>query len=207
MNELDYQFTQDWFVQNIPIWNELLPRYNPQKVLEVGSFEGRSACYFIENCAKEHPFELHCIDSWDGGIEHDPGRMPAVEARFDHNIAVAKSRVAHKARVIKHKSLSHAALAKLMVVDPVGTFDVVYIDGSHQAPDVLTDAVMAFKLLRVGGLLIFDDYLWSLEKPGRQDSLTMPKPAIDAFLNLFQRKMVVVQGVPLYQVFATKFFA
>ena len=54
------------------------------------------------------------------------------------------------------------------------------------------------------GLMIFDDYLWSMEGPGRQDPLNMPKPAIDAFINIFQRKMFVVRGAPLYQLFATK---
>ena len=33
---------------------------------------------------------------------------------------------------------------------------VVYIDGSHDASDVLTDAVMAWKLLAQGGIMILD---------------------------------------------------
>ena len=33
---------------------------------------------------------------------------------------------------------------------------IVYIDGSHEAPDVLTDAVMAWKLLVEGGIMILD---------------------------------------------------
>jgi len=202
-----FQFTQDWFAQNIAVWDKLVPRYTPKKILEVGSFEGRSACYFIEKCAAEREIELHCVDSWQGGIEHDRAAMSAVEARFNHNVALAQTRAAHKVKLVKHKSLSGAALAKLIVVDPVGTFDVIYIDGSHQAPDVLTDAVMAFQLLRVGGLMIFDDYLWSMEPMGKQDPLNMPKPAIDAFINIFQRKMFVVRGAPVYQLFATKAFA
>lgn len=203
----DYRFTQDWFAQNTVIWDKLVPRHTPRKILEIGSYEGRSACYFIENCAREHPIELHCVDSWEGGIEHDAGAMSAVEARFDHNVALARSRAPHKVQLVKHKSYSHPALAKLIFVNPTPSFDVIYIDGSHQAPDVLTDAVMSFQLLRVGGLMIFDDYLWSMEAPGRQDSFNMPKPAIDAFLNIFQRKMFVVRGVPVYQLFATKAFA
>jgi predicted O-methyltransferase YrrM len=202
-----YQFTQDWFAQNVPIWDKLVPRHTPRKVLEVGSYEGRSACYFIETCARERDLEIHCIDTWQGGIEHNQVAMSDVEARFDHNVAVARSRTPHKIKLVKHRSLSKAALAKLIVVDPVGTFDVIYIDGSHQAPDVLTDAVMAFQLLRVGGMMIFDDYLWSMEPLGQQDPLNMPKPAVDAFMNIFQRKMYVVRGAPVYQLFATKAFA
>lgn len=203
----EFMFTEDWFAQHIPVWDKLIPRHTPRKIIEIGSFEGRSACYFIEKCARESDIELHCIDSWRGGVEHDPAAMAAVEARFDANVALAQSRVAGKVKLVKHKSLSHPALARLIVVNPVADFDVIYIDGSHQAPDVLADAVMAFQLLRVGGLMIFDDYLWSMETLGRQDAFNMPKPAIDAFLNIFQRKMFIVRGAPVYQLFAAKAFA
>ncbi|HEX2816824.1 MAG TPA: class I SAM-dependent methyltransferase, partial [Phenylobacterium sp.] len=81
--------------------------------------------------------------------------------------------------------------------------ELIYIDGSHQAPDVLTDAVLAFQLLRVGGILIFDDYLWSHEGPGQQDFYNMPKPAVDAFVNIFQRRMTVI-GAPLRQLYVRK---
>ncbi|MGE3474503.1 MAG: class I SAM-dependent methyltransferase [Rhodospirillaceae bacterium] len=204
---LTFQFTQDWFVQNVVIWDKIVPRYKPQRILEIGSYEGRSACYFIEKFAAQHPIELHCVDSWQGGVEHNANAMSAVEKRFDYNVALAQRRAAHPVKLIKHKSLSHPALAKLIVVNPAPVFDVIYIDGSHQAPDVLTDAVMAFQLLRVGGLMVFDDYLWSMEDLGKQDSFNMPKPAVDAFINIFQRKMFVVRGAPVYQLFATKAFA
>ena len=41
-----------------------------------------------------------------------------------------------------------------------GAIDFIYVDGSHQAHDVLCDAILSFKLLRVGGIVCFDDYLW-----------------------------------------------
>lgn len=204
MSGEDFRFTQEWFVQNAAIWDKLIPRFPQRKILEIGSFEGRATCYFIETCAREHPIELHCIDTWEGGVEHDARTMPEVEPRFDHNVALAQSRSPNEARVVKHKCHSHTALAKLIAADAAGTFDIAYIDGSHTAPDVLTDAVMVFKLLRVGGLMIFDDYLWSMERHGQQDPFNMPKPAVDAFVNIFQRRLYVVQGVPVYQLFVSK---
>jgi Methyltransferase domain len=83
----------------------------------------------------------------------------------------------------------------------------IYIDGSHQAPDVLADSVLAFQLLRVGGIMIFDDYLWRMEPEGRQDSLNIPKPAIDSFINIFQRKLRVVSGFTNYQLYIEKTFS
>ena len=86
--------------------------------------------------------------------------MPEVEARFDSNIAKAQSVTGNTATVIKHKKPSNIALVELAAEGRTSTFDLVFVDGSHQATDVLTDAVISFQLLRLGGLMIFDDYLW-----------------------------------------------
>lgn len=83
-------------------------------------------------------------------------------------------------------------------------FDLIYIDGSHRAADVLIDAVMSFQLLRIGGMMIFDDYIWTMEPQGQEDLLNMPKPAIDAFTSIFARKIRLHPFMPLYQVFLTK---
>ena len=53
-----------------------------------------------------------------------------------------------------------------------------------QLQNVLDDAVLAFKLLKQGGIMIFDDYEWNVH----QDILMMPKLAIDAFLAIYQRQ-------------------
>ncbi len=71
---------------------------------------------------------------------------------------------------------------------------------------MLTDAVMSFPLLRVGGVMIFDDYLWAMEEKGSEDLLNMPKPAVDAFSNLFMRKMNVMRGGTREQIYLRKHF-
>jgi hypothetical protein len=83
-------------------------------------------------------------------------------------------------------------------------FDLIYVDGSHQASDVLTDAIIAFQLLRVGGVMIFDDYLWCMRPTGEEDTLNMPKAAIDSFISLFQRKLKVISGLPIDQLYIEK---
>jgi predicted O-methyltransferase YrrM len=199
----DLEFTTDWFSRFAGVWGQLLRLHPPSRILEIGSYEGRASCFLIETCAAERPIELHCVDSWSGGVEHDDTTMPAVEGRFDRNIAQARARAAHPVVFHKHKSLSAPALVKLLAAGEAERFDLIYVDGSHQAPDVLADAVLAFMLLKVGGLLIFDDYLWSMEPQGSQDLHNMPKPAIDAFVNLYQRKLAVI-GAPLYQLYTRK---
>ena len=44
-----------------------------------------------------------------------------------------------------------------------GGFDFVYIDGSHEADDTFLDAELAWRLTRLGGLIILDDYRWDKE--------------------------------------------
>ena len=41
------EFTNNWFDPHIPTWNRIVPQYNPSKILEVGSNEGRSICHVI----------------------------------------------------------------------------------------------------------------------------------------------------------------
>lgn len=207
MNKFD--FTQHWFAGSAkPIWDNLMPRLNPRKVLEIGSFEGASACYLIQTLGEKHDLELHCIDTWEGGVEHKtdgncPTDMNAVERRFTHNTQLAMSSVSKSIKLISHKGLSDEHLPRLIAAGQSGTFDFVYIDGSHQAPDVLSDAVLSFKLLKVGGVMGFDDYLWSEKLPYGVDPLRCPKAAVDAFVNLFIRKLKVMQS-PLQQFYVQK---
>lgn len=46
------------------------------------------------------------------------------------------------------------------MLDEGQQFDLIYVDGSHFADDVLTDGITAWRLLKDGGVLIFDDFLW-----------------------------------------------
>ncbi len=198
-------YTRLWFDDNLRIWNDFIPKLKPSKILEIGSFEGRSACYLIEKCSAWHNVEIHCVDTWEGGVEHqaDNFSMPDAERRFIDNTARAMKNAQNQVTLTRHKELSYKALAKMIAEDRMEYFDLIYIDGSHQAPDVITDAVMAFPLLRVGGVIVFDDYDWFMEKEGRQDLINMPKFSIDAFTNIFQRKIRLLK-YPLNQIYAVK---
>jgi predicted O-methyltransferase YrrM len=200
----DFQFTNSWFLgQAKGVWDQLIPAINPSKILEIGSYEGASAAYLIAALGQHHPLELHCIDTWEGGIEHKGADMSAVETRFRHNLDLAMRSVPHPVELFTHKGFSDARLAKLLVNGKSNYFDFIYVDGSHQAPDVLCDAVLAFKLLKVGGILVFDDYLWAENNQQHRDPIACPKIAIDAFLNINIRKVSFVTA-PLAQIYVQK---
>jgi hypothetical protein len=122
-----------WYCRTPPRWR-----------FRSAAFEGRSTCYLIENCSKTAPVEIYCVDTWEGGVEHDKNAMGEVERRFDHNVTIARRRAPHAASVSKLKKASTQALAEILA-RPEAPFDLIYVDGSHQAPDVLTDAVLAFQ--------------------------------------------------------------
>jgi hypothetical protein len=78
------------------------------------------------------------------------------------------------------KAYSQEALRQL----PLYHYDAIYVDGSHAAADVLEDAVLSFKLLKPGGVMIFDDYEWN----AFPDPWLVPLMAIDFFLQVYQRQ-------------------
>ena len=181
----DYKFTQDWFKWAPPVWEQLIPILpERKKFLEIGAFEGRATTWIIENMMEDGG-EIVCIDTWEGGEEHTNGVMNGAELRFNENIKLAQEKYP-KRSVTAMKYLSNIVLP-LLTVDQQD-FDFIYIDGSHIAKDVLTDACMAWPLLKKDGIMVFDDYLWG----DMTKSNHVPKPAIDAFVNIFIEELKIV---------------
>jgi predicted O-methyltransferase YrrM len=186
----EYQFTQDWFHWAPEVWEQLIPLLPERKAfLEIGSFEGRSAVWIAENMADEGS-HIDCIDTWQGGEEHSEEDMAAVEARFDENARQVNGYYRASRLVSKFKGTSTQWLARFL--DSPGCTDheynFIYIDGSHIAKDVLTDACMAWPLLKKGGIMVLDDYMWGEPR----DILHRPKLAIDSFINIFAEEINIV---------------
>ena len=206
----ELQFSQVWDGSNLgidlpDIWDRIrIFTCNPEKILEVGSFEGFSACKMIELFSRHNPINLTCIDTWEGMICHDDRVGADDEALFHRNLEIARRDTPHPVTLRTLKMDSYLALSSLICQGEAGTFDWIYLDASHEAQDVLADAVAAFKLLKSGGILIFDDYAWSdpLFKGGHINNT--PKPAIDAFVNIYFDKITMLSGAPLYQMYLRK---
>lgn len=167
--------TRDWFSDNIAAWAQTFNTYliedeTPINALEIGSFEGRSAhfqLYFRSN------LHLTCVDTWQGSDEHGEDlSFSEVEQRFDRNTEQFSDRIE------KFRGTSLQYFASMEGQREV--FDFVYIDGSHHADDVLIDAVKGFELLKCGGVIIFDDFLWDYYSETRWN----PCAAICAFLRM-----------------------
>lgn len=189
---MDYEFTTDWFTRNLPVWTPLLEFNKPKRILEIGSFEGRSATWMIENATKFHDeIEIHCVDTWEGSRELEGTDFGGVEARFQNNIRIAKEKVPDKRiNLFTHKGTSFEMLSKL-VEGHLSYFDWVFVDGSHLAVDVLYDAIFAFKLAKINGVIIHDDYN-VVSEPDHEKSLLFPKIAIRAWGSIYGEKVSLV---------------
>ncbi len=166
--ESNFSFTVDYVSPNVSEWTKFLAVYKGEpdvRMLEIGSFEGRSTVWFLANALTHPAARIVCVDIFT---------EPARELRFDHNIRIAGA----VDKVTKLKGRSEDLLGQL----PRESFDMIYVDGSHVAVNVLFDAVSAWSLLKAGGVLIFDDYLWEMHKPPSQ----RPQQAIDLFLESFE---------------------
>ena len=165
-------FTFDWFSSNVPVLEQFVPR-SAKRVLEIGSFEGRSTLWFMQHAPD---CNIVCIDHFLGGADHGALDLTGLFGRFVDNIE------GYEARVTLHKADCWDVLCTLTKE----SFDVVFVDGSHQPHDVLHDAVEAFRLVKVGGIIILDDYGWGV------DGQTRPREAIDAFCACFESKLGVL---------------
>jgi len=166
-------FTVDWFTGYIQAWEDIFRNTKiPERVLEIGSFEGRSTCWLAEN-TNAH---ITCVDTWDGSDEHTPEHKNGLYERFCENIEP------HKDRITILRGFSGEVL-RTIPCKP--TFDFIYIDGSHYSKDVLEDAILAWRLLEPGGVIIFDDFNWVVEGTNLKD-LRNPRAGIEAFCHFFQ---------------------
>lgn len=181
-----YQFSQDWFSMNIPLWENYLSKFANAadiKFLEIGSWEGRSTCWLLEKILTHPTARITCIDTFKGSLEHlhfGEKYLQTIEERFDFNIA--RSGGGEKVQKIVGKS------QEVMRTLPLKSYDIIYIDGSHLAADVLADAVLAWDLLKVGGTVIFDDYDFVFPEKPTQNT----KNGIDSFLNCYSEKIKII---------------
>jgi hypothetical protein len=177
--EQQYNFTQDWFTPNIPVWKEALAEFKGRPnihYLEIGVFEGRSAIWMLENILTEATARLTAVDRFEGSLKE----------RWSANVDLSGA----SSKVTTLTGYSQLVLRDL----PLGSFDIVYIDGSHYRDDVLEDPVLSWRLLKEDGVLIFDDYDYV--------SVDSPKLAIDRFYECFGKHFDVVHKS--YQVIMRK---
>jgi predicted O-methyltransferase YrrM len=110
----------------------------PLWLLEIGVWEGRGACWWLDTVLT-HPDSAYVgVDNWTSppGIPH-----------------VASRNLAHHRKA----TLIHGD-SREVVLNLPGSFDVIVVDGLHTKEGCYADLVNGWDKLRPGGVMIVDDY-------------------------------------------------
>jgi SAM-dependent methyltransferase len=172
----EYGFdAENFFEKWIPQWEAIFKdiKKKPDVVgLEIGSLHGCSSIYALENIVNGPNSILYCVDINQSEYLKD-NLSPYKNVNF----------IQGNSQTIL-RNFSHNGLTE-------NVLDYVYIDGSHLAKDVLSDAVLSYHLLKPGGIMIFDDYGWGIHT---NDQTQKPKLAIDCFLSAYSKYYELILG-------------
>ncbi len=150
--------------------------------LEIGSFEGYSANYFIDNFLTGNNSKLVCVDPWIKYSESTLTKMADWDNIMNENTynIFIQNTMANSSKIIIKRGLSKDILPTLET-----EYDMIYIDGDHSEKAVWVDATLSFDILKVGGIMIFDDYKWN-------SGDRSPKNAIDKFIQEYYSKINIL---------------
>lgn len=175
-----------WFDYVKPNFENYLTLTSPLTVLQIGAYKGDTTQWLLGN---KNINRIVDVDTWEGSIEHkDKYDFNQVEQVYD-------AKFKGVAKVEKFKGTSD----KYFAHRPEGeTFNVIYIDGDHTALQTAIDSLNAWRILEIGGIMVFDDYDW----PAYKGTPLNPKDGIDCVLALFKGRYELI--VVNYQVWIRK---
>lgn len=177
-----YKFTMDFDPDNLVKDNFVSIFRNhgvPNTVIEIGVFEGKTTTWLSDTFTKFNPSLLiHAIDPHQGSVDLSEFDFTEIRQNFLHNI---KSNT-HQ-NIVFHDCGSTEGLQRLWHKQV--TADLIYIDGNHTAPQVLTDLVLSWQLLNTGGVILCDDATWwrYRDAQGQMALQRSPRIAIDYFVH------------------------
>lgn len=150
--------------------------------MEIGTFKGDSAEWMLENVFTGQGSTYYCIDPFTGSIEHHIGKEDCSTLEKETRNRLERFQ---GARIL-------VGFSEDLIRDfkPKACLDFLYVDGSHTSRDALRDAVLGFDLLKVGGILVWDDVMWTV----MPDPLDCPKAGVDAFLNVYAKQIKVISN-------------
>lgn len=151
-------------MSEVAAWEKHLAEFEgrPTRALELGSFEGRSACWMMDHILTHPDSRLTCVDNY-GYISTSPDG--AAEAREFNALPLAKALTlfrrntkpyGRRVRLVQSPTREYLCRAILQG----RTFDLAYIDAAHVAAMALLDLVLTWELIAPGGIVVMDDMRW-----------------------------------------------
>ena len=170
------RFAPMWFRRRTqPLWEQHIKPLAPsiKTYLEVGCGEGGSVRWVLENL----PVELAVsVDPFLGKAEgRDVSARLYLEKWLDGWAGPGKSPL----EMVRQTSLFYLSYR---ICDEPLRFDFIYIDGDHDSLPVLTDCVLAWSLLKQGGIMACDDWDRTWKDTHRHGRRPGTKEGINGFL-------------------------
>jgi predicted O-methyltransferase YrrM len=177
--EKGYAFTYDGVSSNVPYIAPLLLDFAAQsteniRYLEIGAFEGRNLAFL--DWLLPGRLDVVTIDPWFNEEFNPDGSYHGIEARYHANTAKMNF-----PSIENRKTLSGTELPLMRAAGD--RFDLIYVDGSHAALEVMIDLTYCASLLTPGGMMILDDYWHDISDIGGPGV----KQAVDQFMRVFGR--------------------
>ena len=149
------------------MWFKLLSEYQPSKVLEIGVHRGQTLSLFAL-AAREGGWNA---EVWGLGPLSGAGDSVSKykDSSFDYRADIARN---FREFCLPEPQLFQAYSQDTTADAFVGAkkWDLVYVDGSHDFQVVCSDIALAWRHLRIGGVLVLDDA--SLERGYRPYSFS-----------------------------------
>jgi predicted O-methyltransferase YrrM len=149
------------------------------RFVQVGVFTGDASVWLLDNILTDPSSRLLDIDTWQGSDEAEHKAMD-----FENVYLTYLAKVKKYPNVSDMRADSGHTLSQM----PGDLADFIYIDGDHTAAGVRVDSYHAHRILKPGGVLAFDDYLWGYGLDPEQT----PQPAIDTFMEVHKDEYEVL---------------
>lgn len=178
-----YTFTETWYLGS-EIRHGLLyfvsktEKYN---ILEIGSFEGLSACGFSDNLMSHPDSTLDCVDPFilSGTNEKITTKCVTANTEKYFRFNIENSQNANK--ITFHKLTSDD-----FFINNNKTFNLIYIDGCHEPDFIKNDMENSFACLEKNGIMWMDDYGGNTSKDGKIAQY------MDIFLEKYKGKYQII---------------
>lgn len=173
-------------IEHLHHWKKFIDDYKDKKIncLEIGSHEGQSAIFFLKKLLLNKDSTLLCCDPWIKShwlnIKGNESGL-CYEDIFDFNI---------KNNDIDKKITKYYGTNDKLYIDDlfknIEYFDIIYIDDIHTEKSTRLNIENCWKKLKVGGLMIFDDYNYKLANYDEEKAKFFCEPVklvVDEFIN------------------------
>jgi predicted O-methyltransferase YrrM/tetratricopeptide (TPR) repeat protein len=177
------------------------------KVLEVGTYAGTSLIEIIKQIPNS---QGTAIDLWESYDEIDENNLVNKDMlnniNFRESLNTLKSIKENNIEELFYSNIRSVGLQDrisaikgkssnvlMNMIKQKELFDFIYVDGSHKCLDVAIDLCLSWQLLRNGGIMAIDDYLYSCENNLGINVLDYPYHAVNHFLESHKNEFTILE--------------